>query len=140
MQTLIILLLLLVAVAIVLIIIFRAKNPADAGALVTKVDALHASLSKIEGNLKEDFRINREENAGIANANRRELNNTLKDLQATLSQTLQSITQQNQQALAQINRTLDDKVEALTRKIEENNVSLRQTLATSLKDFILEQR
>ena len=64
----------------------------------------------------------------------------MKEFKSELSQTLTAITEQNQKALQLINTTLDSKVEAVTKKIDENNTANRESLATGLKDFILEQR
>jgi len=111
-------------VAIVLIITFRNKNNAALPELQQKLAALQANLAKIESNLKEDFKINREENAGIAKDNRIELNSTLK-----------TITEQSQQALREINTTLDEKVGALITKIDINNKLNREELTKSITDF-----
>ncbi|MBK9485675.1 MAG: hypothetical protein IPO01_10835 [Chitinophagaceae bacterium] len=96
----------LIAIAIILIIVFRPKSNSDFSSLQSKILELQSSLAKIESNLKEDFRINREENATIAKDNRLELNNTLK-----------IITEQSQNALKEINKTLEDKVAALIEKL-----------------------
>jgi hypothetical protein len=61
----------LLLIAIILIILELPQ-------LKSKVADLQPSLDKIESSLIEDFRINREENAGITRDNRAELNNTLK--------------------------------------------------------------
>ena len=93
---LLIILVVLLLIAIVLIVVFRNKNNSGLPELKQQLLMLQSNLAKIENNLKEDFKINREENAGIAKDNRFELNNTLK-----------TITEQSQQALREINATLD---------------------------------
>lgn len=123
----------LVVIAIVLIIIFRPRSDKDQNNLIGKIDALQSGL-------KEDFRINREENANIAKDNRQELNETLKGFQQEMANTLRTITEQNQKALELINKTLEEKVDALITKVDENNKQNRETLTTNLKDFTLEQR
>lgn len=114
----------LLFIVIVLISIFRSKGNSDLPVLQSKVAELQSSLTKIEANLKEDFRINREENATIAKDNRIELNSTLI-----------SITEQSQNALREINKTLDEKMGALITKIEINNKSNREELAKNITDF-----
>lgn len=135
-----IILIALIVLAIILIIFLRPRSSGSQEAVIPKVDLIQSSLLKIESNLKEDFRINREENAGIAKDNRTELNNTLKDFKTELSDTLKNIIEQNQQALKEINKTLAEKVDALITKVDENNKTNREALAASLKDFTLEQR
>ncbi|MBC7641854.1 MAG: DNA recombination protein RmuC [Flavobacterium sp.] len=127
-------------VVITLIIVFRNKTGNEFPELQNKIVALQSSLSKIEINLKDDFRINREENATIAKDNRAELNATLKDFKKELSETLKNITEQDQNALKEINTTLANKIELLTLKLDENNKTNRETLTTNLKDFNTDQR
>jgi DNA recombination protein RmuC len=111
-------------IAIILVIFFRSKGGNGLSQLQTKVSEVQLSLSKIESNLKEDFRINREENATLAKDNRTELNDTLKN-----------ITDQSQNALKEINKTLDDKIGALTTQIENNNKANREELTKNITDF-----
>ncbi|MEO5649068.1 MAG: DNA recombination protein RmuC [Ginsengibacter sp.] len=114
----------LLAIAIVFIFIFRNKNGNELPQLQNKVAELQSTLSKIESGFKDDFKINREENAGIARDNRIELNTTLKN-----------ITEQSQNALREINKTLDEKVGALITKIEENNKTNREELTKNITEF-----
>ena len=122
-------------ILIVLIIVFRIRETNYFPQLQSKVAELQASLTKIETNLKEDFRINREENATIAKDNRKELNDTLIGFKVEQSQTLKTITEQSQNALKEINKTLDEKVGALIIKIEENNKVNREELTKNITDF-----
>ena len=122
--TLLIVISLLIAIAIILIIVFRPKPNNDFTFLQNKVLELQNSLVKIESDQKEEFRFNREENAGIAKDNRIELNTTLKN-----------ITEQSQNALKEINKTLEDKTDALITKIEMNNKANRDELAKNITDF-----
>ena len=121
---LLIILVVLLLIAIALIVIFRNKNNNALPELQQQLSMLQSNLAKIENNLKEDFKINREENAGIAKDNRLELNNTLK-----------TITEQSQQALKEINNTLDEKVGALISKLDVNNKLNREELTKSITDF-----
>ncbi len=125
----------LLLIAITLIIFFRNKGGNDLPLLQNKVAELQTSLSKIESNLKDDFHVNREENATIAKDNRMELNATLIGFKSEQSQTLQSITDQSQKALKDINKTLDDKIGALTTQIEANNKANREELTKNITDF-----
>ncbi|MBL0051614.1 MAG: DNA recombination protein RmuC [Bacteroidetes bacterium] len=133
--TLLIVICVLLLIAIVLIIVFRNKSSNELPLLQNKVVELQTSLSKIETNLKEDFRINREENATIAKDNRKELNDTLIGFKAEQSETLKTITEQSQNALKEINKTLDEKVGALITKIDANNKVNREELTKNITDF-----
>ena len=133
--TLLIVICVLLLIAIVLIIVFRNKSSNELPLLQNKVVELQTSLSKIETNLKEDFRINREENATIAKDNRKELNDTLIGFKGEQSETLKTITEQSQNALKEINKTLDEKVGALITKIDANNKVNREELTKNITDF-----
>jgi DNA recombination protein RmuC len=133
--TLLLIICVLLLIAIVLIIVFRNKSSSELPLLQNKVVELQTSLFKIETNLKEDFRINREENATIAKDNRKELNDTLIGFKSEQSQTLKTITEQSQNALKEINKTLDEKVGALISKIDVNNKVNREELTKNITDF-----
>jgi DNA recombination protein RmuC len=130
----------LIVTIVILIRVFRSNSIKVDPQLQKSITDLQGSVSKIEANLKDDFRVNREENATIAKDNRVELNNTLKDFKSELSTTLKNITDQSQGALSQINLTLSERIEALMKRVDENNTANRETLTSNLKDFTLEQR
>jgi len=71
-----------------MIYVLRAKPNQHTNDLIEKIKFLDLSLQKIDGNLREDFQINRNENAKTAMENRTELSNALKDLKLELSNTL----------------------------------------------------
>jgi len=112
-DSLLILACVLLLIVIILILTFRNKSSTEIPQLKNQVSEILSELRKLESNLKEDFRINRQENGQIAKDNREELNNTLKN-----------ITEQSQHALRDINKTLD-----------ENNKKNRDDLTKNLKDF-----
>lgn len=57
-----------------------------------------------------------------------------------LSNTLKNITDQSQNALKDINKTLAEEIDLMIKKIEDNNKTNRETQSASLKEFSLEQR
>ena len=65
-STLLIFICILLVITIVLIILFRSKANAENPQLDKKIIELQSAVSKIELGLKEDFKLNREENAGTA--------------------------------------------------------------------------
>ncbi|MEI9956851.1 MAG: hypothetical protein WDM90_11235 [Ferruginibacter sp.] len=89
MEILIGILCLLVVVVIILVIFFRPKSGQGSETLLLK-------LTELQGGLKEDFRINREENNSNAKDSREELNATLRNFQSEMAQTLKNITDQSQ--------------------------------------------
>ncbi len=125
MQTvLLIIIIVLLLLVILFLIIFRQKADSQIPALQQATTALQTKLTDIEANLKEDFRISRAEQSSMATNNRTELNSTL-----------QTITLQSQQALKNINKTLDDKLAALIQNTAENNLANRAELSKNITDF-----
>ncbi len=120
--TLLIIIAVLLLIAIILIIVFRNKSNNELPQLQTKVGELQSSLSKIETNLKEDFRINREENTANAKTNREELNKAIGDFRTEIMTAVKTMTDQNNTALEKLNQTLEQKVSAL---IENNEKSFK---------------
>ena len=137
---LLILIAVLLLIAIVLLVVFRSKSGTELPLLQQKVGEVQVSIFRLEANLKDDFKKNREELAGTAKDNRVELNNTLNNFKSELSIALKNITEQSQYALKEINTNLGLQVELLIGKIDENHKVNRESLSNSLKDFTLEQR
>lgn len=118
--TLLIIILALLVVSLVLIFVFRSKSNNEIPQLQNKVAELQNSLSKIETNLKEDFRINREENTANAKTNREELNKAIADFRTEIMTAVKTMTEQNNTALEKLNQTLEQKVSALIEKNEKS--------------------
>lgn len=140
MLTPILLFLLLVLSIVILVLLIVSKSKQENHDLTFMINEIKMNLMRIEQNLKDEFKSNREENAAITKENRSELNTTLNAFRAELSQTLKLITDQTHEALKEINDTLASKMETLTFKMNENNQSNRDALTFSLKEFTAEQR
>jgi DNA recombination protein RmuC len=130
----------LLIATIILIIAFRPKPNNNLFALSYKLDDLFKRFDNLTSNLKEDFRVNREEITAVTKDNRTELSESLSKFKSEMTETLKLITDQNRMNSERINTTLDTKIETLTTKIDENNKSARATLTSDLKDFSLELR
>jgi DNA recombination protein RmuC len=120
--TLLIITIALLVIALVLIFVFRSKSNNEIPQLQNKVGELQTSLAKIESNLKEDFRINREENTANSKTNREELNKAIVDFRTEIMTAVKSMTEQNNTALEKLNQTLEQKVTAL---IDKNDKSFK---------------
>ena len=120
--TLLIIIAILLLIAIVLIIVFRNKSNNDFPILQTKVGELQSSLYKIETNLKDDFRITREENSANSKTNRQELNKVIGVFRTEIMTAVKTMTDQNNTALEKLNQTLEQKITAL---IDKNDKSFK---------------
>lgn len=125
----------LILLNIILVIYFHSKPNQGNSEVITRLEAFNQSLQKIESNLKEDFKTNREENSKISLDNRLELNNTLKEFKKELGETLKTITDQNQKALEKLSATIEERVTALIEKTDLNNKNNREELTKNLKEF-----
>lgn len=100
----------LAIVIIVLQYYFRPTKNNDTD-LVSKLDIFSNSLTRIETNLKDDFRTNREE-----------LNKAIVDFRTEIMTAVKSMTEQNNTALEKLNQTLEQKVTSL---IDKNDKSFK---------------
>lgn len=121
--------------SLILQFVFRAKTPQQQADIFPKLDQFAVSLNRLEINIKDDFKTNREESSKLAKENREELNATLKDFKQELSQTLKTITEQNQKALEKLTETIEQKLTTLTEKIDTNANHNREQLSKSIKEF-----
>jgi DNA recombination protein RmuC len=115
---LLIALILLMIVSIALLFAFRPKENNDQKELFFKIAGLQELIQRFETNLREDFKVNREESAALAKENRAELNESLKEISNTLAKS----------------------IESLILKIEENNKANREALSENFKEFNSEQK
>ncbi|MBN8861301.1 MAG: DNA recombination protein RmuC [Sphingobacteriales bacterium] len=118
--TLLIIIAVLLLLAIIIIIVFHNKENDELPQLQVKVGELQSNLTKIETNLKDDFRINREENTANAKTNREELNKAIGDFRTEIMTAVKTMTEQNNKALDKLNQTLEQKVSALIEKNEKS--------------------
>ena len=128
--------------AVMLIILFSKKANNDSPELQAKIGELQSSLAAIASGLKEDFKINREENAGIAKDNRTELNNSLKDFTLEqrvkfdeLKQEQKELTAKTVEHLEKITGKVEEKLKALNDQSKQDNTQMRDTLLTAFKGF-----
>ena len=132
----------LLVLVILLLFIFRPKGSSDLPQLINKLIELQSSLTKIETGLKDDFRVNREENATIAKDNRTELNNTLKDFTLELRQKfneqktdLKELSGKTLEQLEKITLKVEEKLNALNEQAKRDNTAGRESLAIAFKGF-----
>ena len=103
---------------ILLILVFKwGKKESNFSQLF---DNLDKSLSKIEIALRDDLRINREENSSIGRENRIELNGTLNDFRKELSDTLKEITNQSKTDNALFRDTLINSFRGIQDTFDKN--------------------
>jgi DNA recombination protein RmuC len=125
--------LVLIVLSILLIFKFRNKGVNEIPTLFTKVGELQNSLLKIENNLKEDFRINREESSNTAKTNREELNKAITEFRNETAEAIRQLSKQNVEVLEKLNNTLEQKVTSLIEKTEKSFKEFSEANTTQLE-------
>jgi DNA recombination protein RmuC len=134
METILLIVIIILLLLIVgLVIVFRSRSNEDLPQLLLKVNELQTGLNKIEGSLKDDFRLNRDESAATAKANREELNRAITDFRTETAEAIRQLSRQNIEALERLNNTLEHKVTALIDKTEKSFKEFSQANTTQLE-------
>ena len=132
----------LLILAIFLIFLFRNKTSSENPALINKLNEIQAILMAMDAGLKQDFKINRQENASIAKDNRTELNTSLKDF--TLEQRnkfdelkleQKDLTFKTVEQLDKITDKVAEKLKDLNEQAKADNALMRDALINAFKGF-----
>lgn len=128
----------LFTLSIILIIALRPKKNNELRELTNKLLELQTSLSNIEKTLKEDFRLNREENSKIATDNRTELTQTLtgtfKGFQETFDKNVQAFNDLQREKFGQLEEKQNKLVESTEKKLEEMRMTVDEKLQKTLNE------
>jgi DNA recombination protein RmuC len=137
---------------IVVVLIFSNRSKNDDNNLLEvekKINDLQSGLITIERALKDDFRLNREESANVANINRQELNKAIVEFRNEMALAIQQLSKQNIEALDrninQFNNLQREKlgqleerqgklVEATEKKLESIRVTVEEKLEKTLSE------
>lgn len=103
---------------LVLVFIFRFRGDNSVPQMLTKIIEVQNGLMQIERNLKEDFRINREESSRIAKENREELNKVIAAFRNETTEAIRQLSSQNVEALT---KSFKDFQEAFDRNVKSFN-------------------
>jgi DNA recombination protein RmuC len=134
---LIIIIVLLIA-AIAIIVALRPRKSDDLQLLTNKLIELQASISNIEKTLKEDFRLNREENSKLAKDNRTELMQTLtttfRGFQETFDKNVEAFNNLQREKFGQMEEKQNKLIEGTEKKLEEMRVTVDEKLQKTLNE------
>ncbi len=136
---LIIICLLLIAV---LFLLLKPKAIGVAHDLTEKITSLQSGLTRIEQNLKEDFRISREEAAGQAKGNRQELSLALKDLITDQQAKFGELKKEQQELISittlqleKITEKVAARLAAMQEQAQKDHLLMRDVLSQAFKGF-----
>lgn len=130
---------------LVIILLFVFKSKGEAGLvqdLLQNSRDIQRKLNDIEQNLKEDFRINREENTNNAKDNRVELSKTLMDFNTEqrikfddLKKEQKELTTKTVEQLDRIIVKVEEKLNLLNEHAKADNKQMRDSLENAFKGF-----
>jgi len=139
-------LILVVVITLVLVIAFRPRPNKGLHELERRFSELSQILLRIESNLKEDFRTNREENANLARFNRQEMGQGLKDFGETMERTLKNFQEafnKNVESFNNLQREkfaqLEEKQNKLVESTEKRLEQMRETVDEKLQKTLNER-
>ena len=134
---LIIIIVLLIA-AIVIIVLVRPRKNNELQLLTNKFIELQVSISNIEKTLKDDFRLNREENSKLAIDNRKELMQTLtttfRGFQETFDKNVEAFNNLQREKFGQMEEKQNKLIEGTEKKLEEMRVTVDEKLQKTLNE------
>ncbi|MCX6180122.1 MAG: DNA recombination protein RmuC, partial [Chlorobiales bacterium] len=129
-------------IAIIQAIFFKGKSADGSPQLENVLLDLKKNLASIEANLKEDFRINRQDIAGIAKVNRDELNATLKDFTTEQNNRFQELKKEQKELtdntstqLEKITGKVELKLKDLNDQAKADNNATRDTMTQVFQAF-----
>ncbi|HVN59288.1 MAG TPA: DNA recombination protein RmuC [Bacteroidales bacterium] len=140
--TILIIIILLLSAVIILITLLRPKHNDHAEKeirlLSERISELRTSLSNIEQTLKEDFRLNREENSKISQENRKELMETLtrtfREFQESFDRNVKAFNDLQREKFGQLEDKQVKLVESTEKKLEEMRVTVDEKLQKTLNE------
>ncbi len=139
---LLIILCILSIASIISIILFRNKKDKTNPDLNNKVTELQSLVKNLELSIKNDFRINREENTNNAKENRTELNALFKDFILEQRQKFDELnaeqrilTQKTVEQLEKVTEKIEQKLNILNEQAKADNNLMREALVNAFKGF-----
>lgn len=135
---LLIYLLLLLCVIIIVLQVLIWRNTSRQADVAGRLELFSAALTRMENNLKEDFRINRQENATLAKDNRSELSSALSEafngFQQAFDRNVKSFNDLQREKFAQLEKQQLDLVTDTAGKLESIRATVAEKLEKTLSD------
>ena len=136
METILLIVLIVMQIVVVAVVIAsRRQSGSGSPEMLARMLELHTMLSKLESNLKEDFRINREESSGMAKANRDELNKAITEFRAETASAIQLLSKQNVETLEKIAAQTEGKLKELNEQTKSDSNQMREAMVKSFREF-----
>jgi len=130
---LLVIVILMLAGAIVMILVFRPRKSNET-IYLAKMQEILSNIAAFERNLKDDFRVNREEILHISKENRDELAKSLREFRDTFEKSVESFNNLQREKFGQLEIRQDKLVESTEKKLEEMRVTVDEKLQKTLNE------
>jgi DNA recombination protein RmuC len=130
---LLVIVILMLAGAMVMILVFRPGKSNEVMYLA-KMQEILANIAAFERNLKDDFRVNREEILRISKENRDEMAKSLREFRDTFEKSVESFNNLQREKFGQLEARQDKLVEGTQKKLEEMRVIVDEKLQKTLNE------
>lgn len=130
-----IILIALVSINLVLLVILLFKKNTTSIDIEPQIKPVKDSLDKLSSDVRQEFKLNREEAASQAKGNREEMGTNFKDIKGELLFSLNQMATGNQQVIEKLTEGLNIKLQSLTDKTESNHKTNRDELAAKISEF-----
>jgi DNA recombination protein RmuC len=125
-------LLLISFVALGIMILNAIKQLKTNNEAANKMDTLEKGILRMESAIKDDFRNNREELGSNFNKFQQSFLHTLSEISLAQREDIKAMQESNRLILAELNKTMEEKLSRLTEKSELSNKENREELSRSL--------
>jgi DNA recombination protein RmuC len=102
---------------------------------VNQFDQLDKNFNRIEATVRDEVKANRQELTTTFTSFQTSFLEALNNISRIQLDQLKAITDTNQQALTGLNKAMEERINALITKTDENNRTSREELTRNLKDF-----
>ena len=133
---------LVLIIVLLLIILLKPKHSIDLTPFEKRFDEIQLYINKFETNLKEDFRISREESTKTSTENRAELNTSIKEFSNEqkvkfddLKKEQKDLTLKTVEQLEKVTQKIEEKLNVLTEKAEADSNLMREALIKRFGEF-----
>jgi DNA recombination protein RmuC len=126
--------LILLCILIAYKLFFAYKTEANSQ-IIAKLDSLSTESGRIEKSVKEEIAQNRVEQNNTLTTFQKNFLEALTLLSGNQLEQLKAISEQNQKALTELNKTIEVKMDSLVAKTDEGSKLSREELGKSIKEF-----
>jgi DNA recombination protein RmuC len=123
-----------VLLLVLLGLLWRSVSRPQSTDISSKISEMQASISRIEANLKEDFRINREETARQSKEQRDQLRDSIRDFKEEFERSVKSFNEFQRERFSQMEKTQSELVSGTEKKLESIRVTVEEKLEKTLSE------